>query len=86
MSHAVRNFLLILAAACYRRNWRPVCAGIAALSPELCFRRLGPKIDDLVRYAAAARRRCGASPRRRRDDFSDSPWLAVANWFRTDPK
>jgi len=63
--------------------WRRHCP---ALSPEFCFRRSSVrKIDDLVRYAAASRRRVGR--------FLGAAAMilglavaAVANWFRTDPK
>jgi uncharacterized membrane protein len=86
MSQVIRNFLLILAAALLSAVIGGLFgAGIAALSPEFVAGLFHPKIESVVRYAAAVGAVWGV--------FIGAGAMAfvlvvaaIANWFRPERK
>jgi hypothetical protein len=86
MNQAIKIFLLILAAALLSAAIGGLfAAGIATLSPEFVAGLFSPKIDSVVRYAAAVGAIWGV--------FIGAGAMAVAlavaaiaNWFRPSPK
>jgi hypothetical protein len=86
MSQPIRNFLLILAAALLSALIGGLFgAGIAALSPEFVSGLFGPKIENIVRYAAAVGAVWGVFVGAAAMVFGLAV-AAAANWFRPRPK
>jgi hypothetical protein len=82
MSNVIRNFFLILGASLLSAVIGGLFgAGIAALSPEFVVGLFGPRIADLVRYAAAVGAVWGVFIGAGAMIFALLV-AAVANWFR----
>jgi hypothetical protein len=86
MNQVIKNFLLILAAALLSAVIGGLfAAGIALLSPEFVTGLFGPKVDSLVRYAAAVGAVWGIFIGAAAMAFVFAV-AAIANWFRPGPK
>jgi hypothetical protein len=86
MNQAIKNFLLILAAALVSSVVGGLFgAGIAFLSPEFVSGLFSPKAESLIRYAAAVGAVWGIFIGAGAMVFGLAV-AAVANWFRPGPK
>jgi hypothetical protein len=86
MSHAIKNFLLILAAALLSAVIGGLFgAGIAALSPDFVSGLFSPKTDSVIRYAAAVGAVWGVFIGAGAMAFGLLV-AAIANWFRPGSK
>jgi hypothetical protein len=86
MNHIVRTFLLILAGALISAAIGGLFgAGIAILSPEFVSGLFGPKVNDVVRYAAAVGAVWGVFIGAAAMAFAVAV-AVVANWLRPGAK